>query len=205
MMCRQSLRIQCTAILTAALFLFATTASLSASAQPLPSSKAVPAAKPAAKPQNANSNKSAKSLSTFIQASATNNNTPAPTTTTFIGSLVVTGFTVASNVLYATGTITGNAVGSTETLSSPFMLPVTAIDPQTCTILTLSLGALDLDITGLVVHLNPVFLTITAVPGAGNLLGNLLCDVANLLNGGGTLSTLLGQISSLLTQILGAL
>jgi len=32
------------------------------------------------------------------------------------------------------------------------------------------------------VTLNQVVLDITAVPGAGNLLGNLLCSVANLLN-----------------------
>jgi hypothetical protein len=53
--------------------------------------------------------------------------------------------------------------------------------------------------------LNQVVLNITAVPGAGNLLGNLLCDVANLLNGGGALSTLLTQLQTLLNQILAAL
>jgi hypothetical protein len=44
-------------------------------------------------------------------------------------------------------------------------------------------------------------LNITAVPGAGNLLGNLLCSVTNLLNGGGALA----QIANLLNQILGLL
>jgi hypothetical protein len=46
-----------------------------------------------------------------------------------------------------------------------------------------------------------VHLTITAVPGAGNLLGNLLCAVANLLNGTGSLSA----IAALLSQILALL
>jgi hypothetical protein len=32
-------------------------------------------------------------------------------------------------------------------------------------------------------------LNITAVPGAGNLLGNLLCAVVNLLNGTGGLTS----------------
>jgi hypothetical protein len=41
--------------------------------------------------------------------------------------------------------------------------------------------------------------------GPGNLLGNLLCSVANLLNGGGALSGLLQQLTNLLNQILGAL
>ena len=38
--------------------------------------------------------------------------------------------------------------------------------------------------------------------GAGNLLGNLLCDVANLLNGNGGA---LASITTLLNQLLGAL
>ncbi|HEU5474371.1 MAG TPA: hypothetical protein VFV67_27300 [Actinophytocola sp.] len=52
-----------------------------------------------------------------------------------------------------------------------------------CEILDLVLGPLDLDLLGLVVHLDTVHLNITAESGPGNLLGNLLCAVANLLNG----------------------
>ena len=48
-------------------------------------------------------------------------------------------------------------------------------------------------------------LTIDAQSGPGNLLGNLLCAVANLLNGGSPLSTLLTQLQTLLNQILAAL
>ena len=43
-------------------------------------------------------------------------------------------------------------------------------------------------------------LNITAVQAAGNLLGNLLCAVAGLLDGT-PLSGLLGQVSALLTSI----
>jgi len=77
-----------------------------------------------------------------------------------------------------------------------------------CDILNLVLGPLDLNILGLRVQLNQVVLDITAVPGAGNLLGNLLCAVAGLLDGGplgGLLGGLLGQLQTLLNQILGAL
>ena len=70
-----------------------------------------------------------------------------------------------------------------------------------CDVLNLVLGPLDLNLLGLTVHLNTVVLDITAVPGAGNLLGNLLCAVANLLNGGLDL----GQLVILLNQILTAL
>ena len=70
----------------------------------------------------------------------------------------------------------------------------------TCDILHLVLGPLDLDLLGLQVHLDRVVLNIVAVSGAGNLLGNLLCAVAGLLDGG--LSGQLGQLTNLLNQIL---
>jgi hypothetical protein len=60
---------------------------------------------------------------------------------------------------------------------------------------------LDLNLLGLTVHLDQVVLDIAAQPGAGNLLGNLLCAVANLLNGGLNLNGL----AALLNQILAAL
>ncbi len=78
-----------------------------------------------------------------------------------------------------------------------------------CPILNLSLGALDLNLLGLVVTLAPVNLNIVAQSGAGNLLGNLLCDVANLLNQSplnlGGLSGLLNQVTNILNGVLGAL
>jgi hypothetical protein len=43
------------------------------------------------------------------------------------------------------------------------------------------------------------------VPGAGNLLGNLLCAVANLLNGGLPIATLLNNLVSILNEILAGL
>ena len=73
-----------------------------------------------------------------------------------------------------------------------------------CDILNLVLGPLDLDLLGLQIHLNRVVLDIVAVAGAGNLLGNLLCAVAGLLDGG-PLAGLLTQLTDLLNQILDAL
>ena len=61
------------------------------------------------------------------------------------------------------------------------------------------LGPLDLNLLVLEAHLNQVVPDIMATSGAGNLLGNLLCAVAGLLDSG----TALGQISALLNQILG--
>ena len=53
------------------------------------------------------------------------------------------------------------------------------------------------------VHLDRVVLNIVAQSGAGNLLGNLLCAVAGLLDGG--LGGLLGRITNLLNRILAQL
>lgn len=74
-----------------------------------------------------------------------------------------------------------------------------------CDILNLVLGPLDLDLLGLQVSLDQVVLDIVAQSGAGNLLGNLLCAVAGLLDTGTPLDALLGQLNTLLEQILGAL
>ena len=80
-----------------------------------------------------------------------------------------------------------------------------ALAAPACDVLNLVLGPLDLNLLGLEVHLDQVVLDIVAQSGAGNLLGNLLCAVAGLLDGGGVLSGLLTQLSDLLNQILGAL
>ena len=74
-----------------------------------------------------------------------------------------------------------------------------------CNVLNLVLAPLDLNILGLQVHLNRVVLNIVAQTGAGQLLGNLLCFVAGLLDGGSPLSDLLGRVTGLLNRILGAL
>ena len=70
-----------------------------------------------------------------------------------------------------------------------------------CTILDLDLGPLHLDLLGLVVDLNEVQLDITAVPGAGNLLGNLLCAVAGLLDRDGPLQGIGALLNRLLTGL----
>jgi hypothetical protein len=80
---------------------------------------------------------------------------------------------------------------STDSMARMAMQPV-------CTVLTLILGPLHLDVLGLVVDLNQVNLLITAVPGAGNLLGNLLCGVLGLLDPLGPLTDLVNALNTLL-------
>src|SRR5215210_3574370 len=94
-----------------------------------------------------------------------------------------------------TGVVTNTATGATRTVNRDVKVPLKAVSggagtgnanaiaPQaTCEILDLVLGPLDLDLLGLVVHLDTVHLNITAQQGPGNLLGNLLCGLTNALN-----------------------
>jgi len=123
---------------------------------------------------------------------------------TFNGQLAINRFVRQNGQLAAVGTLTGqitNTAGALlGTIATPITVPITAAS-GTCSILHLTLGPLDLNLLGLVVHLDEVVLDISAQPGAGNLLGNLLCGVANLLNGGGPLSALVNALNHLLTVL----
>jgi hypothetical protein len=127
-------------------------------------------------------------------------------TGTFTGTYTVERFVENGDAVLAEGTLTGvltDATGADAGTvdAAPAALP---LDPTAtaagCQVLDLVLGPLDLDLLGLVVHLNQVHLNITAVPGAGALLGNLLCAVAGLLDGGP-----LAGLAGLLNQILAIL
>lgn len=107
----------------------------------------------------------------------------------------MTSFQVANGVLTAVGTVSGGGV------TVRFQAPVQA--SGSCRIPDLTLGPLHLNLVGLVVDLNQVHLTITA-QGPGNLLGNLLCAVANPLNGNPN-TTALTALTNLLNQILAGL
>jgi hypothetical protein len=113
-------------------------------------------------------------------------------------TLTVTAFQVVNGVLNAVGTITGGGV------TIPFQVPVQA-PAGACQILDLTLGPLHLDLLGLVVDLNQVHLNITAQPGPGNLLGNLLCAVTHLLDSNGNTGNAVNQLLGLLNRILGSL
>jgi hypothetical protein len=127
---------------------------------------------------------------------------------TFDGVLDINRLLLQNGQLVARGTLTGtaenaagNAVGSVT--DQPISTPVADDGTGSCQILDLSLGTLHLNVLGLVVHLDPVHLNIAAQPGAGNLLGNLLCMVVHLLDGS---SPAFAQpIVSLLNQVLGRL
>ena len=128
-------------------------------------------------------------------------------TGSFAGRFTPAKFSAPNGNLVATGTLTGTltdsagaAVGTvTRSVSAP-----AAIAQATCRVLDLTLGPLHLDLLGLVVDLNQVHLTINAVPGPGNLLGNLLCAIAGLLDpvpSAGALAAILNFLLALLGQL----
>ena len=124
---------------------------------------------------------------------------------TFTGTLTTTGFTLVNGVINAVGTISGtltdtlgNVIGTLT--KAPITIPLTGFI-GTCTILTLHTGAINLSLLGLNVSLSPIDLVITATAAPGNLLGNLLCAVAHLLDANGPLS----GVVALLNQILAAI
>lgn len=124
----------------------------------------------------------------------------------FDGEYTATGASIVDGVLTLTGTLTGTATntvtGITETVSETVTSAVTAGGSAArCDVLFLDLGPIFLDLLGLVVDLSAIQLDIYAVPGAGNLLGNLLCAVTGLLDGpnlGNAVNNLLGIINGLL-------
>jgi len=123
---------------------------------------------------------------------------------TFTGTFTPSSFAAVGNQIQSTGTLAGNLVssdGTAQPVSQSQTFAVSQLDPVGCQVLDLVLAPLDLNLLGLVVHLDRVHLNITAVPGPGNLLGNLLCALVGLLDGAGTLA----QIAALLNQILAAL
>lgn len=117
----------------------------------------------------------------------------------FTGTLDITGFAVKKGQVVANGTLKGTLNG--QQVNQAVTLPVST-GQHSCDILHLTLGPLHLNLLGLVVDLNQIELDITAQQGSGNLLGNLLCQVAQLLDGNGRA---LGKLANLLNQILSAL
>lgn len=123
----------------------------------------------------------------------------------FAGTLDITEITRSGSTLLFDGTLTNTATG----VVTPFTDVAGTLQQNggaRCDILFLDLGPIALDLLGLNVDLSQIVLDIYAVPGAGNLLGNLLCAVAGLLDGGllgGGLAGLLDRILDAINDILG--
>lgn len=121
----------------------------------------------------------------------------------FSGNFAIQQFKVVNNQMVAVGTLTGtvqNGVGNVIGTVLRTVQMIVNITGASCDILHLELGPLDLDLLGLVVHLNRVVLDIDADP-TGGLLGALLCAVANLLDVGGPLADIVALLNQILAQL----
>jgi hypothetical protein len=108
----------------------------------------------------------------------------------FKGTYTIKRFVRRGGRIFAVGRLTGRAHGKrvSRTVRMPAGVTAGATTaqlppiPGACQILNLRLGPITLNLLGLAVRTNQINLRIDAVPGAGNLVGNLLCAVTNLLN-----------------------
>jgi hypothetical protein len=138
----------------------------------------------------------------------------------FRGTYAIQRFVAGRRAVYAVGTLRGTLKGRHITRYD-VMMPATLTGSgsgsaaraaqASCSILHLVIGPINLNLLGLRITTNRIVVDITAVPGAGNLLGNLLCDLTNALNQGGALSQLNSDLQQLaatltsLTSLLGGL
>ncbi len=147
--------------------------------------------------------------------------------TPLTGTLTIQRFARSDSGIAAVGTLTANVTdpttGAARTIVTLVNVPVTTqqspagvvsddlqapdhgpaaiAQGQACSILHLVLGPLDLNLLGLRIQLNQVVLDITAVPGAGNLLGNLLCQITGLFDNPSQLTRLIGLLNDLLALL----
>jgi hypothetical protein len=109
----------------------------------------------------------------------------------FRGTYAIDRFRASSGRLVAVGTLRGR-LGERRVSKRGVRMPAALSEgptaaqlppiPNACEILDLVLGPIRLDLLGLVVRTNRINVRIDAVPGPGNLLGNLLCAITGLLD-----------------------
>jgi hypothetical protein len=140
----------------------------------------------------------------------------------FTGTYTIERFIAKGGKLYSVGTLKGK-LGSKKVTKENVRLPATVANASapakasqvpplplpplpagnSCAILSLDLGPINLNLLGLVVRTNQIQLRIDAVQGPGNLLGNLLCGITGILNPSGALAnTPLGQLAQILNALL---
>jgi hypothetical protein len=122
----------------------------------------------------------------------------------FTGDVIITRINSQAGHLVADGTLTGMTTTGQSVTQEFRNVPLAITSGAVCEILTLDLGPIDLDLLGLVVNLSAVELDVTAESGPGNLLGNLLCAVAGLLDQGGDggPNGILNQLLSIINRLL---
>jgi hypothetical protein len=137
----------------------------------------------------------------------------------FTGTYTIDRFTTRNGKLVAVGTLRGTMRKSGATLRvtrKNVRMPaaVAGAGPaaqssqlppppggNSCQILNLVLGPINLNLLGLIVRTNQIELRIDAQRGDGNLLGNLLCAITGILNPSGALAPLTQAINNLASAL----
>jgi hypothetical protein len=131
----------------------------------------------------------------------------------FKGTYTIDRFTQARKGRYAgkmvaVGTVRGRSGGKRYAkggvqipaeLTKPAAAAQIPPTPGACQILNLTLQPIDLNLLGLRVRTSRIDVRIEAIPGAGNLLGNLLCGITGILDPN---NASLSQLSAALNAIL---
>jgi hypothetical protein len=109
----------------------------------------------------------------------------------FRGRYAIDHFAARSGHVVSVGTLRGR-LGDTRVVKHRVRMPAVLSKPSSsaqlpsipgaCEILNPQLGPIRLDLLGLVVRTNRINVRIDAVPGEGNLLGNLLCAITGILD-----------------------
>lgn len=144
---------------------------------------------------------------------------------TFSGTFSLQRFVARDDQIFAVGVISGAVTGAGNAgrtgVTGPVELPVTASQAgaspairnqrgsavpldrpviqyvqQTCGVLHLEIGGVNLDLLGLAVSLDPIVLDLSG--DAGGVLGNLVCQALELLNNVVGLVGILNQLLGLL-------
>ena len=132
----------------------------------------------------------------------------------FNGTYAIDRFIRRGGQTYAVGTLKGRLKGrrvTRENVRIPANLTRAAqtsqILPTTgaCQILNLNLPPIDLNLLGLRVRTSNIDLRIEGVPGSGNLLGNLLCQLTGIVDPGGPSGATPGQLTRILNALLALL
>ena len=97
---------------------------------------------------------------------------------TFVGTMTVTDAAVQNGQAVVLGTVSGtlqDAAGNTvaDVSGTPVAAPVSG-DP--CTLLSFSIGAIDISAAGIAVHIDPIGASVEL----SGLLGNILCPLLGL-------------------------
>jgi hypothetical protein len=130
-----------------------------------------------------------KPLSQVVKMTATAKNGKK-----FTGTYTISRFTQSGGKVYAVGTLKGKLKGRTVK-KSDVRIPATIANhqgattsqapnptPGACPVLDLVLQPIDLNLLGLHLATSRIEVLLEAIPGAGALLGNLVCAITGILD-----------------------